>query len=576
MDSHTVVSTDIVCKNSQEKLYLKYKNVKEAIFLSIDNSINSMFKKVGLPTLVSCKKSAHKYFSKKAGMHPIGMYFKKWVGLEALSIIVMLLLLSTRPLAITTPSHSTSYPTSTPWPCPSSPSPATSPQTETTATLLLTWSQGSLSTNKLGRIINGNGRKGYRIALWNCRRGLIAGEKKATTKLVEVQQFIQTKNLHVLCLVESDLHSQISRYRRRHPLNTQDIHNSLAIPGYQIVLPMSWQAHGQARVIMFVKDDINLKIRDIGAQNSDLPTISCEISLGREKKTIINFFYREFMSGVSGLKDSHAQVERLARQVKIWKALCAGTKDVICMGDANLCAMRWLEEDYENKILGDMVQNFMMESSFFQLVNENTRSEVIQGNMVSKTCIDHCYTNAPEKISKPEVLSVGTSDHLGVVVTKYSKVEKSKPQTVKKRSYKNFKVEDFLTEIFESKINESVTECDDIDAAAETFEKMFREILDEHAPVKVFQMRKNYTPYLSEETKLLMKEQKILKEEITRNGDVALTKELKIISKKISKNIKEDEKDYFENGMSDKVDVSTAWKTANELLGIKKNLPQQL
>ena len=234
--------------------------------------------------------------------------------------------------------------------------------------------------------------------------------------------------------------------------------------------------------------------------------------------------------------------------------------------------MRWLEEDYEQKILSDIVQEFMMESACSQLVTENTRSEIVQGNMVSKTCIDHCYTNAPEKISKPEVISVGTSDHLGVVVTKYSKLEKSKPQTVKKRSYKDFKVENFLTEVFESKINESVTACDDLDAAAEVFEEMFREILDNHAPIKVFQMRKNYTPYLSEETKMLMKEQKVLKEEMTRNGDLTLAKELKHISKEISKNINRDEKDYFENGMSDKVDVSTAWKTANELLGIKKNL----
>ena len=184
------------------------------------------------------------------------------------------------------------------------------------------------------------------------------------------------------------------------------------------------------------------------------------------------------------------------------------------MGDANLCALRWMDEDYEQKTLSDMVHEFLMESSCSQLVKENTRSEVIQGNIVSKTCIDHCYTNTPEKVSKPEVISVGTSDHLGIVVTKYAKVEKSKPQTVKKRSYKNFKVEDFLKEVFESKIDEAVKACEDIDAAAEVFENMFRNILDSHAPIKVFQMRKNYTPYLSEETKTLMKEQKVLKEEV--------------------------------------------------------------
>ena len=55
----------------------------------------------------------------------------------------------------------------------------------------------------------------------------------------------------------------------------------------------------------------HLKIRDNGAQNTDLPTISCEIGLGIEKKSIVNFFYREFMSGVFGLKNTQSQVERL-------------------------------------------------------------------------------------------------------------------------------------------------------------------------------------------------------------------------------------------------------------------------
>ena len=88
---------------------------------------------------------------------------------------------------------------------------------------------------------------------------------------------------------------------------------------------------------MFVKEDVNLKIRNIGAQNSDLPTISCEIGLGREKKTIVNFVYREFMSGVSCLKDTQSQV---SRDLKIWKLFFSGTKDVICLGDANLCALK--------------------------------------------------------------------------------------------------------------------------------------------------------------------------------------------------------------------------------------------
>jgi hypothetical protein len=88
--------------------------------------------------------------------------------------------------------------------------------------------------------------------------------------------------MNILCLVESDLHSFTSRYSRRHPLSTTEVQKALKVPGYKIVLPKSWQVHGQARVIVYVKEEINLKIRDIGANNSDLPTITCEIDMGRE------------------------------------------------------------------------------------------------------------------------------------------------------------------------------------------------------------------------------------------------------------------------------------------------------
>jgi hypothetical protein len=84
-------------------------------------------------------------------------------------------------------------------------------------------------------------------------------------------------------------------------------------------------------------------------------------------------------------------------------------------------------------------------------------------------------------------------------------------------------------------------------------------------------MRKNYNPYLREETKLLIEERKVLKEEMTRHGDIALAKEVKQKSKEIEKAIQNDEQEYFKAGLGDKVDVSTAWKTANEILGNNKN-----
>ena len=60
----------------------------------------------------------------------------------------------------------------------------------------------------------------------------------------------------------------------------------------------------------------------------DLPLISIDISLGRDKKTTINIFYREFTNGMYGLSDSKSQLERLERQINHWRLLFSTGWDV--------------------------------------------------------------------------------------------------------------------------------------------------------------------------------------------------------------------------------------------------------
>ena len=41
-----------------------------------------------------------------------------------------------------------------------------------------------------------------------------------------------------------------------------------------------------------------------------------DIGLGKERKTVVNVFYREWTGGVTGLSDNDSQIERLSRQVE--------------------------------------------------------------------------------------------------------------------------------------------------------------------------------------------------------------------------------------------------------------------
>ena len=417
----------------------------------------------------------------------------------------------------------------------------------------------------------GNRKLGYNLAAWNCRKGLVKSDNTASEKLTDIKQFLYKNDLHLLGVIESDLHSLSSRVKRAKPISTKEIIQNLHIEGYAIKLPLSWKVHGQARILLYVKVNIKVKLKEISRQDSDLPSLSCEIGLGREKKSCVNFFYREWTGGVSGLADTASQQDRLLRQVKHWTSLYTGGRDVTILGDANLCAFKWNDSSYQQKSLSDITQDFLLETSSFQLVKDFTRSE-LSGNELVRSCIDHCYTDVPEKHSKPQVVSVGNSDHLGVTVTKYARIPVTKPQTVRKRSYKNFCVGSFLTNIYSSSINEKVLAHDSIEGAAKEFEGLFSDILEKHVPIKTFQMRTNYLPQISSETKLLMAERRALQEEATATGNPLLLKEFKTKDKEVKKAAKEDKKEHHEINFSDEAIVQTAWKTARELLGTSQNL----
>ena len=353
----------------------------------------------------------------------------------------------------------------------------------------LSWSYSGMSINSLNHILFGNKKIGYRVAIWNCRRGLLESDGSQSGKLDDIKQYIEKHQLHIMGIIEADLHGTLSRIKRKNPLTTEEIHKKLHIEGYNIILPQSWFVHGQARVILYVLDNVHVSEKKLSNMSSDLSSISIELGLKKEKKSCFNIFYREFTGGVSGLSDFAAQKDRLCRQIEHWRTLFLGGKDVVILGDSNLCSHQWDLETYANRDLALMVQDFLLEQASHQIVKESTRMEIVRGAL-NTSCLDHCYTDVREKIYGPNVEAVGNSDHMAVRILKYCRIPVIKPQAVKLRSYKYFSIERFLTDIYNSGINVDVCSQTDLEKAAEIFEFEFKSILDYHAPIRTIQLRK--------------------------------------------------------------------------------------
>ena len=186
------------------------------------------------------------------------------------------------------------------------------------------------------------------------------------------------------------------------------------------------------------------------------------------------------------------------------------------------------------------------------------------------SCLDHITTNVPEKCNTPEVLSALSSDHHPVMVTKFSREPRIQPKTIKKRHYKNFSPFHFLLDIFDCVQNDGfkkVTDSNNIDEASAIFSGIFGTILNQHAPLKVTQVRTNYVPWISAETKKLQKHRDQLKKEAIEEQSPIKFNSYRILRNQVCNRIKSDKLNYYKNKFYSK-NSSTAelWTQANNYL----------
>ena len=132
------------------------------------------------------------------------------------------------------------------------------------------------------------------------------------------------------------------------------------------------------------------------------------------------------------------------------------------------------------------------------------------------------------RCSMVTVIPFRSSDHNMLSYTRFSKEPVPHKRVIRKRSYKNFVKEDFIGDL--SKIDWTpVLACQDIDTAESLFTELFCQILDKHAPWVCFQERKNYVPWITEETLSLIKKRDLLKHEAQKlalgrkNGQISQT-----------------------------------------------------
>ena len=84
-----------------------------------------------------------------------------------------------------------------------------------------------------------------------------------------------------------------------------------------------------------------------------------------------------------------------------------------------------------------------------------------------------------------------------------------------------------------------------VNEASALFSGIFGSILNKHAPLKIFQIRNNYSPWLSVEIKQLMKERDKLRQEATKEGCSDKHKKYKKLRNLINKRLEKEREEYY-------------------------------
>ena len=290
----------------------------------------------------------------------------------------------------------------------------------------------------------------------------------------------------------------------------------LKVPGYTLLLPMSWELHGYARVVVYVKNTLDyIRVEEI--ENEHLQSIWIRGGFKNSKHGYYCNGYREHKSNVGGsLNNQKYKLEIFLNQ---WEqALCHGNpsepNDIFVLCDMNLNSYQdvWLNPDYHLYSLSQLVQHVCNTNNLSQLVKDITRAQYNSvANKTDLSCIDHIYSNVKFKCSKPEVLSFGGSDHDIIGIIRLQKEPPQPAQTVRKRSYKTFVKQNFLDELSSVDWTDVLT-CVDLDNAVAIFTSKFKNVLNKHAPWVIFQRRKIFSPWITKQTKDLMEERDKWKE----------------------------------------------------------------
>ena len=329
--------------------------------------------------------------------------------------------------------------------------------------------------------------------MWN------KGSSLLQNKHPEIETVIDAHKPHILGLCEANLRRDVDISLVQH--QDYQLHAAKSINNADLEI---------ARVVVYTHSSLVVKRRE-DLEDESLSAVWLEVGMPRQRKILVATMYREWQhlhQADQASRSIPAQLERWCNFLAMWETALMEGKEVIVMGDMNLDFLKWTrtnlapnDSTYRLKSLTEALFSRIFPHGVSQLVKEATR--VWPGQTDSG--LDHIYSNKPEKCSEVYLQFSGGSDHKLLKITRFAKSVNRSVKYVRKRSFKNFKSEEFIAAVRQISWFDLYM-CENPSEAADLLTRKLTGILDTMAPIRTIQVRSKYAAWLSDHTKAMLKD----------------------------------------------------------------------
>ena len=261
----------------------------------------------------------------------------------------------------------------------------------------------------------------------------------------------------------------------------------IELPGYSIIRRDRGERIGGG-VIIYIRDGLVFTERNDFHNNNE--AIWIQVNRSRCKPLIIGCIYRP----------PNQQVDKFLEDFNNSSAGIESHSDKIILGDFNI--------DYSSKKKRNANQSDRRKlkgiadlHDIQQIIDFPTRIAEH-----SESQIDLIFTDNVHKIVDFGVKDFGISDHSMVYCVFKSGVMKVPPKTLEYRSFKSYNKSSFRQDLMNVPWHFVFNNPEDLEGCVQTWNKLFLQVAEDHAPTKTRRVRGTPTPWVTSEIATLMRD----------------------------------------------------------------------